>query len=228
MNPKTLRMLSRLAFAAAPFLLVAGSVQAADYLDLRRAVPDHSGDVAAGQEKSMVCRACHGQEGNTPVPSFPNLGGQHAEYLYWGMMEYKLRMHIHSPMNEQLEPLSNQDLRDIAAFFASQPVGRNSTEAGDPALLGRGEAIFRHGDRARGVPPCQGCHGKEALGVEGQPGWPVLRGQHREYLAARLQAYRERTTPHTSNDYIMTGVAHRLDEGMIDALSTWLDSLSPQ
>ncbi len=216
----------------APSLLITGIVlggvatgsHAADWLDQRGAGPI-IGDVAAGKEKSFVCRACHGQQGHSPIPQFPNLGGQHAEYMYWEMVKYQRSIRPQSPMSEQMAPMSDQDLRDIAVFFASQVVApvTTTTKAGEAGE--RGNRLYREGDPEAGVPPCQGCHGVNGAGIAGRPDWPILRMQHGEYLAMRLRAYRDGTAPRASNDFIMEGVAKHLDDTMINDLATWLDSM---
>ncbi len=190
------------------------------WLDKRGHAPIH-GDAAAGKAKSEVCRACHGQDGNTPVPAFPNLGGQRADFLYWELIELKHGYRHQSPMTEQLAPLSDQDVRDLAMFFASQPPA-HARDPVDPAALPLGERIFRNGDPQHGVPPCQGCHGINGEGIAQRPGWPILQGQHPGYLSARLRAYRNGDPPSSSNDFIMNGVARGLDDAAIEGLAMWL------
>ncbi|MBC6941417.1 MAG: cytochrome c4 [Xanthomonadales bacterium] len=231
MTSKTMPCLALL--AALPLLLpatvnaqaqsAAKPVAPAKWLDKRGHAPIH-GDAAAGKAKSEVCRACHGQDGNTPVPTFPNLGGQRADFLYWELVELKHGYRYQSPMTEQLTPLSDQDVRDLAVFFASQPLAHASDAAADPAAIALGGQIFRGGDPQRGVPPCQGCHGADGEGIAQRPGWPVLQGQHPAYLAARLRAYRDGDPPNSSNDFIMNGVARGLDDAAIDGLAAWLVS----
>lgn len=231
MNANT--MPRRALFILLPLLLAAAvSAQAQStakptaagkWLDKRGHAPIH-GDAAAGQTKSEVCRACHGQDGNTPVPTFPNLGGQRTDFLYWELIELKHGYRYQSPMTEQLAPLSDQDVRDLAAFFASQPLAHAHDASADPAAIELGERIFHSGDAQRGVPPCQGCHGTNADGIAQRPGWPILQGQHPAYLAARLRAYRDGDPPNSSNDFIMNGVARGLDDAAIDGLAAWLVS----
>ncbi|WP_227814272.1 c-type cytochrome [Nitrogeniibacter aestuarii] len=78
------------------------------------------GDPAAGKEKSAVCAACHGADGNSPTPMFPKLAGQHEDYLVRALTDYKLKNRKNEIMAGQVEPLSSQDIADLAAFFASQ------------------------------------------------------------------------------------------------------------
>ncbi|CAI08896.1 Cytochrome c, class IC [Aromatoleum aromaticum EbN1] len=82
--------------------------------------PAHAGDPAAGKEKSMVCAACHGPDGNSPSPEFPRLGGQYEDYLYQALLDYKTGRRKNPIMAAQVENLSPADLGDLAAYFAAQ------------------------------------------------------------------------------------------------------------
>jgi cytochrome c553 len=100
------------------------------------------------------------------------------------------------------------------------------------AVDGRGAALYSGGDPARGVPPCQGCHGASALGGPVEYGnqylaYPLLRGQHAAYLVPRLTNFRNGMPNGSSNDFIMHGVALSLDDGSIQSLAAWLESLPP-
>lgn len=84
------------------------------------AFPAVAGDPVAGKEKSMVCAACHGPDGNSPSPEFPRIGGQYEEYLYQALLDYKAGKRKNPIMTAQVENLSPADLGDLAAYFASQ------------------------------------------------------------------------------------------------------------
>lgn len=212
----------------------------AGYLDLRRPEPIH-GDAAAGKAKSEVCAACHGTTGTATAPIFPNLAGQRAEYLYWELVEYKRGALPESAMTPLAVSLGEQDMRDLAAYYASQqrePASAEAQAATDPALAEAGRQLFLGGDPAKGIPPCQGCHGPQALGypLAAQPAgarlspyalYPALRGQQAAYLQARLTAFQQGTLHDSTNDMIMHGVAQRLDAQTIQSLSAWLSSLPP-
>lgn len=213
----------------------------AGYRDLRRIVRLH-GDPAAGKAKSELCAACHGPAGISIAPNFPNLAGQRAEYLYWELVEYQSGAVPESAMTPLAASLSDQDMRDLALYYASLPAGMatplEEAPVPDPALLARGKALFLEGDPARGLPPCQGCHGAEARGHplagrddrDGRAVWsayPALRGQNAIYLQLRLNAFRNGTLHHSSNDFVMSGVGQRLDDDSITALSAWLATQTP-
>jgi cytochrome c553 len=209
---------------------------AAEVVDQRRVEPIR-GDVAAGAAKAVVCFACHGPNGNAVVPTFPKLAGQRAEYLHSRLAEYKhadarLPYYAASPMPAQVQALDEADLRNLAAYFAAQTPLPSPVSANAPADS-RGERLYREGDPARGIPPCQGCHGADAEGGPIAAGsrylvYPALRGQHAPYLNTRLSRYRDGWPHRASGDYIMAGVARTLDDDSIQALAAWLAALPPQ
>lgn len=84
------------------------------------AVPALAADPAAGKEKSVVCAACHGADGNSPSPEFPRIGGQYEDYLYRALLDYKAGKRKNPIMGAQVENLAPADLADLAAYFASQ------------------------------------------------------------------------------------------------------------
>lgn len=200
-------------------------------LDLRAVAPVQ-GDVQAGAQKIELCSACHGKNGSSPVPAFANIGGQKIDYLYWELVEYQRGANPDSPMTAILRSLnvSDQDLRDLSAYYAAQAPAPSS---GDPAAFAQGQTLYRQGDPARGIVPCQGCHGAAADGrVDGDASrylaYPALRGQHEQYLARRLTEFRDKTeTLMSSNDHIMHGVAHNLDDEAIRQLAGWLQAATP-
>jgi cytochrome c553 len=205
------------------------------YTDLRRIEPIH-GDAAAGEKKAAVCFACHGAAGKSIAPTFPRLAGQRPDYLYHRLLSFKHASpkdpyYSKSPMTPMAAPLSDEDMRNLAAFFAAQtPPATDTTAPSDSAT--RGETLFRSGDPAHGVPPCQGCHGAEANGVNTRAGqyaaYPSIRGQYGPYVVARLTSFRQDLPHDTTNDYIMSHVAQTLDDESIQAIAAWLSSLSPR
>ena len=135
-------------------------------------------------------------------------------------------------MTAMAQPLSDEDMRNLAAFFASQPPqAAKPTNSAAPASLARGAQLFTAGDPALGIPPCQGCHGAEARGPALATGhysvYPLLRAQYAPYIVARLTSFRHNLPHDTSSDFIMSNVAHTLDDDSLQALAAWLSSLSP-
>jgi cytochrome c553 len=226
---------------AAGFLLAGAhpALAAQRFTDLRELEPIH-GDAAAGATKATVCLSCHGADGISAAPTFPRLAGQRIDYLYHRLYSFrhadpKDPYYAASPMTAMVATLSDADLRDLAAYYASRtptvpespaPPAARASSATDP-----GETLYLAGDPVRGIPPCQGCHGAEA---EGAPiaspqylAYPALRGQYAAYVTARLTNYRAGHPSDTSNAMIMLGVAHTLDDAAIGAVATWLNSLAP-
>ena len=198
------------------------------FLDLRDTGPVH-GNAEAVRDRLEACSACHGQDGVSPVPIFPSIGGMPAEYLYWQLVEFQREANPESPMTALVMTLGDQELRDYAAWYASQPP--ISPVAGEGADDGRAARIFREGDAAAGIPPCAGCHGVDARGhplADSDPRYrlyPPLRGQHAAYVAQRLKDYRDDENLITSNDRIMHGVAQRLGDDDAQALAAWLQAM---
>jgi cytochrome c553 len=220
--------------AVAALLLMAANALAAAprYADLRHLEPVH-GDAAAGAKKATVCFACHGANGVSVAPTFPRLAGQRADYLYHRLVSFKRAdpkdpYYSVSPMTPNVANLSDTDMRDLATYFSSQTPPATAAAAAAP---GKGEALFLAGDSARGIPPCQGCHGAEAGGPSISTGqyaaYPSLRGQYAPYLIARLTSFHKNLPHDTTNDFIMGGVAQTLDDESIQAIAAWLSSLTP-
>lgn len=212
------------------------------YMDLRHATPI-TGNAAAGEAKSQLCAACHGPDGISIAPTFPNIGGQRADFLYWQLVEFK--RNPDSPMSPLVADLSDADMRDLSVYYAGltptpAPADADTQDVSpeDAALLQRGEQLYLSGDPSSGIPPCQGCHGidagghPDALQVDRSghtpyATWPALRGQQAMYLQTRLAEYRDGKMNDSTTDFVMTGVGQQLDDDSIQALAIWLSSLPP-
>lgn len=146
-----------------------------------------TGDAAGGKAQTVVCAACHGADGNSAVPTFPKLAGQGEKYLYKQLKDVRDGARPIPTMVGQLDGKSNQDLADIAAYYASQDSTGSQT---DPELLALGEAVYRGGIPERSVAACAGCHSPTGKG-NAPAGFPRLAGQHADYIAAQLTSYRK-------------------------------------
>lgn len=228
-------LVTGLALATATLLLTAASYGGARYTDLRRIAPVH-GNVQAGAGKAAVCFSCHGADGVPVAPTFPRLAGQREDYLYHRLFSFRHAAptdpyYSVSPMTGLAATLSDVEMRDLAAFFASQTPAATAVAATAGAAPD-GESLFLHGKSERGIPPCQGCHGADANGpitAAGQyAAYPALRGQNSLYLVARLTSFRNGLPSDTSNAFIMHGVAQTLDDDSIQAVAAWLGSLQPR
>lgn len=143
------------------------------------------GDAAAGKDKSAPCAACHGQDGNSGAPTFPKLAGQGADYTEKQLLDFKSGARENDIMLGQVKGLSEQDMADLAAFYAEQTI---NTGKADPAWVEAGEKIYRGGNLDSGVAACSGCHGPAGQGIGA--GFPALGGQHAEYIEAQLKTFR--------------------------------------
>ncbi|WP_312396739.1 c-type cytochrome [Stutzerimonas kunmingensis] len=189
-----------------------------------------AGDAEAGQDKVAVCGACHGVDGNSPAPNFPKLAGQGERYLLKQLQDIKAGSTPGAAegvgrkvleMTGMLDPLSDQDLEDIAAYFSSQ---KGSVGYADPALAKQGEKLFRGGKLDQGMPACTGCHAPNGVGND-LAGFPKLGGQHAAYTAKQLTDFREGNRTNDGDTMIMRGVAAKLSNKDIEALSSYIQGL---
>lgn len=180
-----------------------------------------AGDPAAGQAKAVVCGACHGADGNSALANFPKLAGQGERYLLKQMQDIKSGARPVVEMTGMLEPLSEQDMADVAAYFASQKM---SVGAADATLVERGQALFRGGKLAEGMPACTGCHAPDGAGIA-TAGYPHLGGQHAGYIAKQLTAFREGERSNDGDAMIMRDIAAKLSNKDIEAVSSYVQGL---
>ncbi|WP_342246165.1 c-type cytochrome [Pseudomonas sp. OTU5201] len=180
-----------------------------------------AGDAKAGQAKAAVCGACHGPDGNSAAPNFPKLAGQGERYLLKQMKDIKAGNRTVLEMTGLLNNLSDQDLADIAAYFASQ---KGSVGAADPKVVARGEALFRGGKLDQGMPACTGCHAPDGSG-NAAAGFPHLGGQHAQYVAKQLTDFREGNRTNDGDSMIMRGIAAKLSNKDIEAVSSYIQGL---
>lgn len=182
-------------------------------------------DLARGQQiASQVCAACHGADGNAPSPANPKLAGQHADYLYKQLVNFvpkqgaKVAERANAVMQGFATTLSDNDKRDVAAFYAAQP--KKPASAKDKALVELGQAIYRGGIPAKQVPSCAGCHGPAGAGMPAQ--YPRLAGQWAEYTESQLVGFRG---GQRQNSAQMTAIAARMSDREIKAVSDYIAGL---
>ncbi|MCM2459159.1 cytochrome c4 [Pseudomonas sp. CG7] len=182
-----------------------------------------AGNAAAGQAKAAVCGACHGPDGNSMAPNFPKLAGQGERYLTKPLKEIKDGKRVVLEMTGLLTNLSDQDLEDIAAYFASQ---KGSVGAADPKLVARGEALFRGGNLEKGLPACTGCHSPDGKG-NAAAGFPHLGGQHAQYITKQLTDFRKEEGGRANDGDAMTmrTIARKLSDEDIAAVSSYIQGL---
>jgi cytochrome c553 len=185
-----------------------------------------AGDASAGKDKVAVCAACHGADGNSAAPTFPKLAGQGEKYLLKQLQDIRDGARPVPTMVGQLDGKSDQDLADMAAFYASQARSGGQT---DPALLALGEKVYRSGVAERNVAACVACHSPTGAG-NAPAGFPALAGQHAEYTSAQLRAYRkgqedESGRTNDGDTRIMRTTAFGLSDGEIEAVSSYVAGL---
>lgn len=204
------RLLSSLLLAAA-----APALMAAD--------PLLGGDAEAGAKKAAVCAACHGPGGNSVNPEWPKLAGQGAPYLYAQLKAYQAGDRKNVLMSSQAANLSEQDMKDLAAYFASQS---GSPGVAAESAVATAEPLHRGGDGERSIPACSACHGPAGKGNPAS-GYPALSGQHSVYSANILRAYRSMDTDAglSANQAIMASVAKQLSDEEIEALASYFQGL---
>lgn len=181
-----------------------------------------AGSVAAGQAKSAVCAACHGFDGNSITAQWPSLAGQHAAYLVNQLRAYQTGTREDQLMTSFAADLTEQDMRDLAAYYAAQTIIPGGA---DPALAALGERIYRGGIPDRGVTACIACHGPAG---KGNPlaAYPLLHGQQATYTANTLRAYAAGTRrSDASVNQMMRTVAARLQEDELVAVASYVQGL---
>ena len=181
-----------------------------------------AGDAEQGQELAEdICAACHGANGNSVNPQWPKLAGQHAAYLAKQLYDFQSgEQRDNAIMYVQAEDLDDDDIANVAAYFAAQQIALGSA---DPQLIERGESLYRGGDPERGIAACSACHGPRGLGNEAA-NFPRLSGQHQEYLSIQLNAFRSGERANDSGQ-MMRNVAAKLNDDDIAALASYLQGL---
>jgi len=181
-----------------------------------------AGSKEAGQEKSAVCTACHGIDGNSANPEWPSLAGQHSAYIVKQLKHFKAGERQNVLMAPMASILSDQDMEDLAAYFSSQmrrPIGET-----EPSKLKPGQRVFRAGSfDDGGVAACASCHGPTGTGNPGA-GYAAIGGQHATYVALQLRAYKSGARA-TDPNQMMRNVAVKLSDDEIDAVASYVQGL---
>ncbi len=200
-------------FATVGLALVATQVQAESLVD---------GSAEAGKAKAITCTACHGAEGNSANPMWPNIAGQNAPYLKAQLQAFKEGLRKDPLMSSQAMLLSDEDIADLAVYFESLPAAAQSVA--DASSVSLGEALYRGGNTANGVPACIACHGPTGRGNPAAQ-YPALQGQHSVYTAKQLNDYAAETRQTDGKTRLMRDIAGRLSDKEIAALSSYVQGL---
>ncbi|NJN45185.1 MAG: cytochrome c4 [Candidatus Competibacteraceae bacterium] len=186
-----------------------------------------AGDPVAGKQKSAPCAACHNADGNSTNPEWPKLAGQNVKYSTKQLLNFKAGndpdatiKRVNAIMNGMAAPLSEQDMDDISAYYASQAI--TPAEA-DPDLVALGEAIYRGGNLTTGMSACTGCHQPSGTGNPAA-GFPSLAGQHAQYIETQLKAFR---SMERANDpgQMMRNIAMKMTDAEIKAVASYIQGL---
>lgn len=189
-------------------------------LSAATAMSHAAGDPAAGKSKAAACAACHGMDGNSANPEWPSLAGQLAGYLAKQLHDFKAGRRENALMAGQVAALSDQDMADLAAYYASlTPQGGSA----DPAQVQLGQSIYRAGNPASGVSACIACHSPTGAGNP-QGGFPRVAGQHATYTTNQLKMFR---AGQRANDaaQMMREVAGKLTDAEMDAVAQYVQGL---
>ena len=183
------------------------------------ATPVAKPDAAKGEViANGVCVACHTNDGSRGVSANPILQGQHPEYLVKQLTEYKSGKRVNAIMMGFASTLSEADMKNVAAYFATKKASPGFATNKDTVALG--EKIYRGGIAERNIPACAGCHSPSGAGIPAL--YPRLGGQHAEYTETQLIAYRGGTR---NNSVQMTGIAAKLNDREIKAVADYLTGL---
>ena len=175
-------------------------------------------DLAKGEASFAVCSSCHGADGNSGTPANPKLAQQHPEYLVKQLQEFKSGKRANAIMMGFAAGLSEDDMRNIAFWLASQKAKPGFAK--DKELVKLGEKIYRGGIQDRQIAACAGCHSQNGAGIPAQ--YPRLSGQHAEYVASSLTAYRDGVR---NNNVQMSQNAAKLNDREIKALADYIAGL---
>lgn len=180
------------------------------------------GSAEAGQARSVTCAACHGPGGNSANPAWPSIAGQNALYILKQLEAYKSGSRADPLMTSQAMPLSEQEMRDLAVYYAGQAAAPKAVAA--PETINKGEALYRGGNAENRVAACLACHGPTGRGNPAAA-YPMLKGQHATYTATQLRNYANGQRKSDGPTRVMRDIAARLDEDDIVAVSSYIQGL---
>jgi len=185
------------------------------------------GNAENGKAKSITCAACHGADGNSAIAMNPKLAGQHANYLVKQLTEFKLASQTggkegrnNAVMNGMSAALSKQDMLDLAAYFSSQEGTPGETSED---VVEQGTKLYVGGDLERGITACIACHGPKGNGTS-LSGFPDISGQHADYIASQLRAFRSGERANSLNG-MMADIAKRMTDKDIEVISSYVAGL---
>src|SRR6202041_1853239 len=179
-----------------------------------------AGSVENGATKAVICRACHGANGNSTNPEWPSLAGLGADYIADQLNNFKSGKRASPVMMPMTVNLTADDMADLGMYFDSLT---NTGLKADPSYWQAGEKLYRGGDQARGIPACMACHGATGKGNEPAK-FPSLRGQQSAYVIKQLTEYASGTRA-TGPNGIMQTIAKRLSPDDIRNLASYVQGI---
>jgi cytochrome c553 len=180
-------------------------------------------DPKRGEAASATCVACHGANGNSVAPNWPNLAGQHPDYIYEQLQFYKSGARENSIMLGQAAGLDKQTMADLAVYYAGLDAELGETPE---ELLATGRSIYMGGIAEKGVPACVSCHGPGGMGVPSS-GYPRLSGQKVTYTTEQLGLYRSGERAGYGQAGLMNDIASKLSDEEIQAVANYVRGLYP-
>ena len=180
------------------------------------------GSAEAGQGRSVTCAACHGPDGNSLNPAWPSLAGQNAPYILKQLEAYKSGSRSDPLMTAQALPLSEQEMRDLAVYYAAQAAAPKAVAA--PESVNKGEALYQGGDAENRVAACLACHGPTGRGNPAAA-YLMLKGQHATYTATQLRDYASGQRKSDGPTRVMRDIAAQLEEDDILAVASYVQGL---
>jgi cytochrome c553 len=200
-------------FTLAGLALASGQIHAESLVD---------GSAEAGMARALTCNACHGADGNSGSPMWPNLAGQNAPYILAQLTAFKDGSRKDPLMSGQAMMLTEEDMANLAVYFESLPAAAQSVA--NEKLLERGEALYRGGNKDEEASACLACHGPTGRGNPAAK-YPALKGQHAAYTSKQLNDYANATRTTDGKTRIMQDIAANLNDKDIAALSSYIQGL---
>lgn len=186
------------------------------------------GDAAAGKSKAVTCSACHGAQGNSVNPAWPNIAGQNANYIVAQLKAFQPgeenapALRSDPLMTSMAMPLSDEDIRDLAVYFEGLPAAANSVA--NEETITRAQSLYRGGDKESKAAACLACHGPDGRGNPAAS-YPALNGQYAVYTAKQLRDYASDARKSDGKTSIMRDIAGRLSDKDIEALASYVQGL---
>jgi cytochrome c553 len=179
------------------------------------------GDPVAGKSKAELCFGCHGEDGNSTDSQNPKLAGQYGIYIAKQIRNYLANTRSHQVMSGMAASVSDEDLADISAYFASQPMMKGDR----PSSNKIGKKLFENDDLSRMLVRCNSCHGAAGKGQNpSNPVYPVIGGQHKDYLVKQLIDFRKGVR-NNSPGGVMNTTVNRLSDAELEALADYISGL---